>query len=144
MKEQVKVRNTKKNIIVILALLLLGVIAFYFVIYRPIIKYEDTHTWATIRVTGAVETEASDVLEESREFLQGDTYQLRSATVSIKDITTAGEVTIKFEPEVNNLDTGELIAEAVIGKHDVLNVQEICDNGDCAIWQIRVISNRYQ
>lgn len=123
---------------------MLVVIAFYFVIYRPIIKYGDTHTWATIRVTGAVETEASDVFEESREFLQGDTYQLRSATVIIKDITTAGEVTIKFEPEVNNLDTRELIAEAVIGKQDVLNVKEICDNGDCATWQIRVISNRYQ
>lgn len=144
MEEKVKVKNTKRRIIVIMTLLLLMVIILYFVFYRPIKEYMDTHTWATIRVTGTVGAETSDAFEESREFLKGDTYQLHNTTVIIEDITTDGEVTIKFEPKVNNSDTGELIEVAVIGKNDVLNIKEVCNNGDSVIWQFRVISNRYQ
>ena len=145
MEEQVKVKNTKRIIILIVACLLVVVIAFYFVIYKPIIKYMDTHTWATIRITGTtVISEISDAIEEDKEFLKYDTYSLHNTTLIIEDITHDGEVTIKFEPEVNNSDTGELIGVAVIDKNDVLNIKEVCSNGDSATWQLRVTSNRYQ
>ncbi len=137
-------KTMKRIIILIVACLLVVVIAACFVMYKSITKYMDTHTWATIRITGTVDSETTEAFYEDREFLKYDTYSLHNTTFIIEDITHDGEVTIKFEPEVNNSDTGELISVAIIDKNDVLNIKEVCSNGDSATWQLRVISNRYQ
>ena len=86
----------------------------------------------------------ADEFEERKEVSKGDTYQLHDTVVVIEDITTAGEVTIKFEPAVINVDTDELTEIMVIDSEDILNVKEVCNDGDTATWQFRVISNRYQ
>ena len=41
-------------------------------------------------------------------------------------------------------DTDELSEIMVIDREDILNIKEVCNDGDSATWQIRVISNRYQ
>ncbi len=139
-----KLKNAKRIIIAIVTLLLLVVVGFYFLFYRPLIKYVDTHTWATIRVTGNVEAETGDEFYDDIEFVKGDTYQLHDTTVIIEDITTDGEVTIKFEPEVYNMDDRELIEVAVINKEKFLIFKEVCNNGDSVVWKCQVISNRYE
>lgn len=144
MEGQIKKKCSKKNIAEIIVVLILIVVVGYFVFYRPLLKYINTHTWATIQVYGTVSAETFDTFEDCREFLQGDIYQLHSTTVTIGDITHNGEVTIKFEPVVKNSDTDELIETVVIGREDVLDIKEICNDGDTATWQFRVISNRYQ
>ncbi len=144
MKEKVKEKNVKKLVIAIMTLSVVTVIVFYFGIYNPLKKYKDTHTWATIRITGTVESDTSDAYEESAEFLKGDTYHLHNTTVTIEDITTAGEVTLRFEPAVIQLTTGETVSEVVIGKDDIFGFEEVCSDGASAQWQFRVISNRYQ
>lgn len=134
--------NKKKKLLVLVLVILAGLL--YFVIYRPMMKYIDTHTWATIQIVETVESDTYEARLESREFLKGDTYRLNSTTVTVEDISHYGEVTIKFEPEVKNMSTNELIKSAVIDKDNVLNIKEVCCDGDGASWRFRVTSNRYQ
>ncbi len=143
MEDKPKGKNKEKLILVIVTVLLLMAV-FYFAIYRPVIRYTDTHTWATIQIMGEVVSETSDAFEERREFLKGDTYQLHSTTVTIEDITNDGKIKLKFQPAVKSADTGELIQQTVIGKDEVLNIKEVCGDGASASWQLRVISSRYQ
>lgn len=137
-------KKSSAKIKVAIIILLLLIIAFCFWLYQSVVKYMDTHTWATIQVYGSVMSETADAFEERREVLQGDTYQLQDTVVVIEDITHDGEVTIKFEPAVINADTDELTEIMVIDSEDILNIKEVCNDGDSATWQIRVISNRYQ
>lgn len=137
-------KKSSAKIKVVIIILLLLIIVFCFWLYKTVVKYMDTHTWATIQVYGSVMSETADTFEERREVLQGDTYQLHDTVVVIEDITHAGEVTIKFEPAVINADTDELTEIMVIDSEDILNIKEVCNDGDSATWQFRVISNRYQ
>lgn len=104
----------------------------------------ETNTWATIRFTGTVQADTIDEFDESREFLKGDTYQLHNTCINIGDITHDGEVTLYFEPAVNNTATGELIKSAVIDRQNGINITEVCDDGDSASWQLRVTGNQYR
>lgn len=141
--------NNKKStvICVIVTMIVTAMITFagfYFIFLNPYIRYCDTHTWATLQVYGTVISETADAMEDSREFLKGDTYHLHNTVVTVEDITHSGNMTITFEPAVIDSDTGESIETMVIGKENVLNFQEVCNDGDSATWQFRVISNRYE
>ena len=137
-------KKSSAKIKVAIIILLLLIIVFGVGLYKSVVKYMDTHTWATIQVYGSIMSETADTFEERREVLQGDTYHLHDTVVVIEDITHAGQVTIKFEPAVINADTDELSEIMVIDREDILNIKEVCNDGDSATWQIRVISNRYQ
>ena len=137
-----KKSSAKIKVAIIILLLLIIVVGIWF--YKSLIKYSDTHRWATIQVYGSVMSETADEFDECKEVLKGDTYQLHNTVVVIENITTAGEVTLKFEPAVINIDTGELAEMMVIDREDILNIKEVCNDGDSATWQFRVISNRYQ
>ena len=137
-----KKSSGKIRVAIIILLLLIITVGVW--LHKTMVKYFDTHTWATIQVYGSVMSETIDEFEERKEVSKGDTYQLHNTVVVIEDITTAGEVTIKFEPAVINVDTDELTEIMVIDSEDILNVKEVCNDGDTATWQFRVISNRYQ
>lgn len=83
----------KKRIIQIIGIMAILVAIFYFVFYRPINKYIDTHTWATISTVESIEDETSDVFVESAEYLKGDRMRVYSAVLLIEDITHDGTVT---------------------------------------------------
>ena len=140
---EVKKKNSKRNIIA-MTIIMLIILVFSLFLYKQVTKYFDTHTWATLQVSGTVMSETADAVEERREFLQGDTYSLHNTEVIIMDITHDGEVTMKFEPAVINSETDEQIETIVIGEKDLLNIKEVCSDGDSASWQFRVVSHRYQ
>lgn len=143
MEDKPKVKSKKKIIILIVSLLVLVLIGFYFLIYRPMMEYVDTHTWATIQF---IKEPLKDfrVGDESKEFLKGDTYQLNYTTITIKDITHEGRVTMEFEPAVTVCATGELIEEIAIDKEDICFIISECSDGETTMWMLRVISNRYR
>lgn len=57
MEGQIKKKCSKKNIAEIIVVLILIVVVGYFVFYRPLLKYINTHTWATIQVYGTASAE---------------------------------------------------------------------------------------
>jgi len=77
------------GVIVIIAMLAVG----YGVFYRPLIRYVDTHTWATVRTVESVNSETSDVFVGTIEYVKGDKIYFYSAVLLIEDITTDGVVT---------------------------------------------------
>ncbi len=143
MEEMVKKKNSKKKILVVLGVLLIMVALFIWV-WASIKHYMETNTWATIWITGTVEADTVDAIDESREFLKGDTYQLHSTKITIGDITHEGETKLYFDPAVVNADTGETIRSVVIDKNKGINIKEVCVNGDRASWQLRVTGNKYR
>ncbi len=144
MEEIVKKKSKKKKILVVLGVLLILMLAFFIWIWASIKHYMETNTWAKIWITGTVQADTIDAIDESREFLKGDTYQLHSTKITIGDITHEGETKLYFDPAVLNADTGETIRSVVIDKNNGINIKEVCVNGDSASWQLRVTGNKYR
>ena len=144
MEEIVKKKGKKKKVFVVLGVLLVIIVALFIWVWASIKHYMETNTWATIWITGTVEADTVDAIDESREFLKGDTYRLHSTKITIGDITHEGETKLYFDPAVVNADTGETISTAVIDKNNGINIKEVCTNGDSASWQLRVTGNKYR
>lgn len=144
MEEMVKKNGKKKKVFVVLGVVLVILVALFVWAWASIKHYMETNTWATIWITGTVEADTVDAIDESREFLKGDTYQLHSTKITIGDITHEGETKLYFDLAVVNADTGETIRSVVIDKNKGINIKEVCVNGDSASWQLRVTGNKYR
>ncbi|MBR3832808.1 MAG: hypothetical protein IKJ73_00665 [Lachnospiraceae bacterium] len=144
MEEMVKKKSIKKKILVVLGVLLIILVALFIWVWASLKHYMETNTWATIWITGTVEADTVDAIDESREFLKGDTYRLHSTKITIGDITHEGETKLYFDPAVVNVDTGETIGSVVIDKNKGINIKEVCTNGESASWQLRVTGNKYR
>lgn len=142
--EKANKKDNKNVWKVILIILFIICIAIYFMIYRPMVHYLDTHIWATVEITEKNVSDNTDVSEESIEFLKKDIYYLDNTTVTVKDITTGGTVTLAFKPKVYNFDTGEFIGKAVIDRENGITVYEKDGNMESVVWQFKVTDNRYQ
>ncbi len=144
MEDKVKKKSKKKIIFVVLGVFLIAMLGIYIWGYISIKHYMETNTWATVWITGTVESDTIDAIDESREFLKGDTYQLHNTKITIGDITHDGETKLYFDPEVINADTGEAVKAVVIDKNNGINIKELCTDGESASWQLRVTNNRYR
>lgn len=87
-----KRKRILKIVIIIIAILLGLIMLGYFLLYRSVRKYIDTHSWATITISGEVNAETSDAFMETREYLQGEIISIDSVSLEIKDITHDGTV----------------------------------------------------
>lgn len=81
-----------KTVIIIIAILFGLIMLGCFLVYCSVRKYIDTHSWATITVSGEVNAETSDAFMETREYLQGEIIAFDSVSLEIKDITHDGTV----------------------------------------------------
>lgn len=128
----------KKILITIPAIILLCVLLYnYFIV--SISKYVDTHTWATIRVSGEVNTDILMPCEFDQECLQGDTVSIDNVILLVTDITHEGE--ISFEVKQGNLmdSDGNPIDKVTLTKEKEKEFR--IDNGSLSMV---VVSNRYQ
>lgn len=101
--------------------------------------YIDTHTWATVYITGEINSDTSDAFAEEHEYLKGDKISFAGITLKITDITHDGTVT--FSVEQGNLynKSGEAVNSGVITKNELEHYK--IDKGTV---YLRVIRNRYQ
>lgn len=122
-------------IAIIISLFVLG----YFLLYRPVVQYMDTHTWATITVSGEVHAETSDAYVETHEYLQGERISFDSVSLEIKDITHDG--TVDFQVVRGHIydESGKEVREGTLyeGKKQYYKI----NNG---VFDINVDSSRYE
>lgn len=128
--------NKKKKIMItiIVVISLLVFVGLFFMI--SIHRYIDTHTWATIKITGEVNT---NTFESEQECLKGDTVSIGNVVLRVTDITHEGEVSFKVEQGKLMDSAGNSIDEVTLTKED--NKEFRLDNG---YFNITVISNRFQ
>lgn len=122
-------------IAVIIGLLMLG----YFLLYRSVRKYIDTHSWATITVSGEVNAETSDAYIDTYEYLQGEIISFDSVSLEIKDITHDGTVDFKVVNGHIYDESGEEVREGTLYKGEKEHYK--INNG---AFYISVDSSRYE
>ncbi len=128
-----------KILVIIFSIAAILAAAFYFLFYRPVRQYIDTHTWAAIRVVEEVNAETSDVFSDSNEYLKGDKIYLDSATLLIEEITHEGVVTISVSGGITDAVTGEAVSRFIINCGESYSFKE--ENGSATIF---VESSRYE
>ncbi len=134
-KKKKKIVKVIMGIIVIIGMLAVG----YGVFYRPLIRYVDTHTWATIRTVESVNSETSDVFVGTIEYLKGDKIYFYSAVLLIEDITTDGVVTFSVCDGALYDKNNESVKRFVIKRGESCSYRE-----EWGHVTISVVSNRYQ
>ena len=134
-----KKKSIKKIVAIIVGIVIILAAIFYFAFYKPIRKYFDTHTWATIRIVEEVNAETSNVFVDSKEYSKGDTVSLDSVTLLIEEITHDGVVTISSSEEVTDSRTGEAVSSFTINCGESCSFKE--KNGSVTIF---VDSSRYE
>lgn len=102
-------------------------------------KYVDTHTWATIRITGEIKSDTSDSFVYEHEHLKGDTITIGSAILLITDISTDGTVEFSVKQGYLYNEAGKSIYSDTIVKNTKSNYK--LNDGYVSL---TVISNRYQ
>ena len=132
---EVKSMKTKKTITAIIAaVLVLALLTTLFIV--SINHYFDTHTWATIYISGEIN---SDTFAKKHEYLKGDNIEFGNVILVITDITHDGTVT--FSVQQGNLfnEAGEVVDTDIIVKDVKANYKL----NDGTVYLI-VNSNRYQ
>lgn len=132
-------KSKKKKIIIIFVTVLVLALSAVAVAVAEINKYIDTHTWATVSISGEINSDTADAFSEQREYLKGDRISFSNVILDITDITHNGEVT--FSVEQGNLynEMGEAIGKDTLTKGEKSNYK--LDNGTVSL---TVTDNRYQ
>ncbi|MDO5154939.1 MAG: hypothetical protein Q4D51_03145 [Eubacteriales bacterium] len=102
-------------------------------------RYHDTHTWASIQITGVLETDTSDAFEQSDEYLKGDAITVGDALLRIDDIKHNGTVTFHVERGKLTDENGEEVKTGTITYQK--KERYYLEHGTV---QLQVISNRYE
>ncbi len=131
-------------IIVALGIFFVLIVALFSKFYIDFLKFTDRNTWATIQFVSETNDPVAEVTIDECEIRQDDTYSLKNTSITIKDVNSEGKVKLQFEPGVLNTQTGETITKAVIDKETPITISEIDENGFKTIWNLSVISNRFQ
>ena len=131
-------------IIVALGIFFVLIVALFSKFYIDFLKFTDRNTWATIQFVSETNDPVAEVTIDECEIRQDDTYSLKNTSITIKDVNSEGKVKLQFEPGVLNTQTGETITNAVIDKETPITISEIDENGFKTIWNLSVISNRFQ
>lgn len=131
--------SKKKKIIISVIVVLLSILTTVIYVVVEMNVYIDTHTWATVSISGEIHSDTADAFSEQHEYLKSDSISFGNVILDITDITHDGEVT--FSVKQGNLynDTGEAVTKDTLTK----GVQSIykLDNGTV---YMTVTANRYQ
>lgn len=91
-------KSNKRNVLFIGIIVVVMVLAILAVIFITSINhYFDTHTWATVSVSGEINLDASDAPVKEQEYVKGDNIILGSVILKITDITHDGTVTFSVQ-----------------------------------------------
>lgn len=131
--------NKHRKTIAVLISLLAFIIALLAFLVNRFNHYFDTHTWATISISGMIEDETSDAFEQSQECLKGDTISVQGTILYIDKIEHDGTVYFHVKQGEMKNENGELVEKDVLTSHDKKRYR--VKNGSI---HIEVISNRYQ
>ena len=132
-------KHKTKKIIIIITMILLLFIGGMIVVIREINHYVDTHTWATVRVTGEIHSDTDDAIYEEHEYLKGDHISFADVSLSITDITHNGDVTFSVQRgNLYNAEKQEIKSDTL---HRAVNTAYSIDNGSICL---QVTDNRYQ
>ncbi len=127
------------KIIKILLVLLIVVAALIAFLYGEVLKYTDTHTWATIYMTGTMDSDTADTFSEEHEYLKGEDIVIGTTILRITKITHAGDVTFEVKQgEIKN-DSGVIVLVDTISLNESKWYR--MSNGN---FNLRVTNNRYQ
>lgn len=102
-------------------------------------RYCDTHTWATIQITGVLETDTADAFEQDEEHLKGDTISVGDVVLKIDKIKHDGTVNFHVEQGKLTDENGEEVKRGTITYHKKEHYH--LENGAV---QFQVIGKRYQ
>lgn len=109
----------KKKIFIIIISAVVIVIALIIVLaILSISRYMDTHTWATISVSGEMNSFPTDDFAYEQEYLKGDNISFGDIILNITDITHDG--TVEFEIQQGDLlnADGESVNDGILVKSD--------------------------
>ena len=125
-----------KIIIIILAVILTFLIVSAI---KSVNKYIDTHTWATISITGTINSDTSGSFNYEHEYLKGDIIKIGNVILNITDISHDGTVSFSVQQGELYNEEGETIDADTIFKDAKSNYK--LHNG---FLSLNVTSNRYQ
>ncbi len=102
-------------IILIAAIIVVLIVVFIIGFFALEVKrYIDTHTWATIRVSGEINSDTAGAFTDEQECLKGDTISFGGIILNITDITHDGTVTFEVQQgDLLNAD-GEFVSEETL------------------------------
>lgn len=133
----------KKAVVIIVSVLSILLISFALLIkiflLNPYFKYIDTHTWATVMVSGELQSDADGEFELTQEYLKGDTITVGDVTLIITYIGTGGTVDIKVQNGNLYDKEGNTVKKFTITPNTQAHF--VMDDGTI---NFRVVSNRYQ
>ncbi len=122
---------TLAGVFVIIGLIVFGVWAIQ--------QYMDKNTWATVRVTGAVQSDTADAFESEQECLKGDTLSFAGVILRITDIRHDGTVSFSVEQGKLLNENGAAVSSGMLVKKTGTDYR--LDNGYVTL---TVTSNRYR
>jgi hypothetical protein len=102
-------------------------------------RYIDTHTWATISISGENHSDTYDAFSEEHEYMKGDHISTGDLSLLITKIRHNGDVTFKVERGSLYDGNGEKIKSDTISKNKKITYRT--DNGNI---QLNVISVGYE
>ena len=133
----------KKTIVIIVSVLSILLISFALFItifwVNPYFKYINTHTWATVTVSGEIQSDEEGVFELTQEYLKGDTIIVGEVTLEITDIAHNGVVDMKLQSGELYDSNGNKVKKFSISLDKQGNFT--MNNGTVSF---QVIINRYQ
>lgn len=137
MKE--KISKKKKKIFVIISTVLIVIALIILFAILSISRYVDTHTWATISISGEMNSSPTDAFAYEQEYLKGDNISFGNVILKITDITHDG--TVEFEVQQGDLlnSDGESVNDGTLVKNGRADYK--LSNGYVSLI---VIDNRYQ
>lgn len=80
-------------------------------------RYIDTHTWATISISGENHSDTYDAFNEEHEYLKGERIQIAKISLLITDIDHNGDVAFKVDRGSLFDDDGKEIKKDTISKN---------------------------
>ena len=133
--------KTKKRKIwcIIAGVILLLLAALAVMVGISVQKYMDTHTWATVTVSGERHGDTDEAFDETHEYLKGDCITCGSVSLEITKITHDGTVTCKVAEGTLKDDAGVEVAGCTVTRDTPGYF--IMEHGTM---MLRVVSNRYQ
>ena len=132
---------TKKKKIIIISTIVAVFIIIGLIVFGvwEIQQYMDRNTWATIRVTGAVQSDTADAFEGDQECKKDDTLSFAGVRLRITDIRHDGTVTFSVEQGKLLDENGAAVTSGKLVLHEKADYK--LTNG----WvQLTVTSNRYR
>ncbi len=131
--------NKVQKVIVILTIIILLFAGGVIIVVREMNHYVDTHTWATVRVTGEMHSDTDDAVYEEHEYLKGDYISFADVSLMITNITNDGDVSFSVQRgHLYNTQKQEIKSDTL---HRAVNTAYATDTGSISL---QVTNNRYQ